>query len=317
MKRTLYIFIFITTALATQAQNAILYSQFMLNDYGLNPAVAGSRKDWNVMFGRRTQWRGFAYAPETTFASIVKDFGKKGIRRFWHGVGAYVEQDKYGAFTFKVAYASYAIHLKLSGKHYLSFGLAAGTKTASLTNSIYDANDPALSSRVSNVLLYPDIIPGIYLYSGKLSAGIAVRNIYKNTLQQGKKKMGTPTKLPQVAYFTISRNIRSSNYDYVFVPAIQLQSTFTSIPLAQFNFMTYYRKTVGLGITYRMHDAVSVMLQLRLWERFVFGFAYDYTISKLRVAQANSTEFMMGFSPSTTEDYQGRTNVAKCPKFDF
>ena len=317
MKKLVTILVFIFFAFTMHAQQAILYSQFMLNAYGLNPAVAGSGKDWSIMFGRRTQWRGFAYAPETNFASLVKDFGKKGLKRCWHGVGAYFEQDRFGAFTTKVVYGSYAVHLKVSGRYYLSFGLAAGAKTVSLDNSLYDPNDPALSLRASKLILYPDLIPGVYLYSGKLTASLAVRNIYKNTLQQGHRKIGTPTKLPQVAYITISRKFRAPNYDYVFIPAIQIQSTYTNLPITQFNLMAYYRNIVGLGLSYRMHDAVSVMMQIRLWNNFVVGFAYDYTISKFRFAKANSTEIMMGFSPVGGEDYQGRTNVAKCPKFDY
>lgn len=317
MKNFLIIIVFLSVAFRVNAQQGILYSQFMLNDYGLNPAVAGSGKDWTVMMGRRTQWRGFAYAPETSFASLVKDFGKKGYRHYWHGVGAYVEQDKFGAFTTKVAYASYAIHLKLTGRYFLSFGLAVGSKTVALNNSLYDPNDPALTSRTAKVILYPDLIPGVYLYSGKFTASVSVRNIYQNTLQQGHTKIGTPTKLPQIAYITISKKIRAPNYDYIFIPALQLQSTYRSLPLVQVNLMCYYRKVIGLGISYRMHDAVTAMLQVRLWNNFVVGFAYDYTVSKFRFSKANSTEIMMGFSPVGGEDYQGRANVAKCPKFDY
>jgi len=305
-------------AFTTYAQQSILYSQFMMNDYGLNPAVAGSAKNWVLMVGRRTQWRGFDYAPETNFASVVKDFGKKGLRRYWHGVGAYVEQDRYGAFTTKFLYGSYAIHLKLSGKYNMSLGLAAGIKTVQLTNSVYDINDPAVQGRSVKVRLYPDLIPGIYIYSRKLSVSVSVRNIYRNKLQQGSKKIGSPTKLPQIAYIAVSRKIRSSNYDYVFVPGIQIQSTFTSLPIVQFNFMTYYRKRVGLGLTYRMHDAISAILQVRIWDNFVVGFAYDYTISKFRNANANSTEIMFGYSPVMgPEGYKGNANVAKCPNFDY
>ncbi|MCX6295908.1 MAG: PorP/SprF family type IX secretion system membrane protein, partial [Bacteroidetes bacterium] len=114
--------LFLFLAFAANAQQAVQYSQFMMNEYGLNPAVAGSDKGINVMVGRRVQWRGFAFAPETNFASVTKSFGKKGYKLFWHGVGAYVEQDKFGIFTNKVVYASYAIHLKLSSKYYFSAG---------------------------------------------------------------------------------------------------------------------------------------------------------------------------------------------------
>src|SRR3989344_7387761 len=113
MKNKLLI-LFLFFSFAVSAQQTSQYSQFMMNEYGLNPAVAGSGKGLYVMVGRRTQWRGFELAPETNFASVTKVFGKKGYRYYWHGLGAYVEQDKFWMFAHRAAYGSYAIHLKLS-----------------------------------------------------------------------------------------------------------------------------------------------------------------------------------------------------------
>ena len=317
MKKGLYIFIFLCFASRTNAQQSVLYSQFMLNDYGLNPAVAGSSKDWNFMVGRRTQWRGFAFAPETNFASVVKDFGKKGYRRYWHGAGIYIEQDKFGLFTTKIANASYATHLRVSSKYFLSFGISAGVKSADLSSGLFDPNDPALIKREAKVVV-PDIVPGVYLYSHKASVGFSVKNLYSYQLKQGKKEIGSPSKIPAVAYITATRRFSSPGYDFVYVPAIQVQSAFTSLPITQFNFMTYYRKRVGLGVTYRMHDALCAMLQIYVLPNVVIGFSYDYTISKFRSAKANSTEIMMGFIPTgNDDDFQGRANVAQCPKFDY
>ncbi len=119
-------------------------------------------------------------------------------------------------------------------------------------------------------------------------------------------------------YITASRKFQAPGYDFVYVPAIQIQSAFTSLPLTQFNFMAYYRKRVGLGVSYRMHDAVCAMVQIYILQNVVIGFSYDYTVSKFRSAKANSTEVMIGFVPNgADDDYQGRANVAKCPKFDY
>lgn len=319
MRSLKYILIFfVACTTSVLAQQNVQYSQFMLNDYGLNPAVAGSSKGIMFMVGRRVQWGDFGQAPETNFASVTKAFGKKGYKRVWHGVGAYVEQDKYGAFASKAAYASYAIHLKLSAKYHFSFGLAGGAKTVALSNSIFDVNDPAIMNRSSKVII-PDVIPGVYLYSKRVIAGIAVRNIYKNSLSQGSKKIGTGSStLGPNLYATVGRKFVSKGYDFIFVPAVQVQATFTSIPVVNLNCMAYYNKRVGIGVSYRMHDAVSAMLQVRIFSNVVVGFAYDYTISKFRNAHANSTEFMFGFSPvMSTENYDRATGAVDCPKFEL
>lgn len=317
MKKLVSIVVILFFACLVHAQQNVQYSQFMLNDYGLNPAVAGNSKGWMFMMGRRVQWAGFELAPETNFASVTRSFGKKGYKRYWHGAGLHIEQDKFGVYSNKAAYASYAIHLKASSKYYFSFGLAAGVKSYAVSNSIFDANDPAIMNRAAKVIV-PDIIPGIYLYSRKLVAGIAVRNLYANTLKQGSKEIGTGSKLYPNAYITVSRKFVSGGYDFIVVPAVHIQTSFTSIPVSNFNCMVYYRKRVGVGASYRMHDAVTGMIQIRIFSNVVVGFAYDYTISKFRAARANSTEFMFGFSPvMSTENYDRPQGAANCPKFEL
>ncbi len=308
---------FLFLSVFAEAQQAIQYSQFMMNEYGLNPAVAGSGKGLYVMVGRRVQWKGFAYAPETNFASVTKTLGKKGYKYYWHGIGAYVEQDKFGIFSNKVAYGTYAIHLKLSAKYYFSVGVAAGIKSVAVTNTIFNVDDPALAQNGPKVLL-PDVIPGLYLYSKKVSVGLSIRNVYKNSLKQGSKEIGSGGRLIPTAVFTASRKFKSDGYDFVFVPGVNVQSNFVGIPSSQFNFMAYFRQRIGVGLTYRMHDAVSAMIQVRVLKNVVVGFAYDYTISAFRSANANSNEFMMGMSPvMSSEGYDKPNGAADCPKFDF
>jgi type IX secretion system PorP/SprF family membrane protein len=317
MKKTFNIIVILFFAFELNAQQNVQYSQFLLNDYGLNPAVAGSSKGLMFMVGRRVQWQGFAYAPETNFASVTRAFGKKGYKRYWHGVGAYVEQDKFGAFSNKAAHASYTIHLKMDRKFHIGFGIAAGVKSYAITNSIYDVNDPALSNPVAKVVV-PEITPGIYLYSKKFIAGISVRNLYANSLKQGSKKIGANSRLLPNSYITVARKFVSGGYDFIVVPAVHIQTSFVTMPVTNFNCMVYYRKRVGLGLSYRMHDALTAMIQVRIFSNIVVGFSYDYTISKFRAANANSTEFMFGFSPiMSTENYERSEGTVDCPRFEL
>ena len=60
-----------------------------------------------------------------------------------------------------------------------------------------------------------------------------------------------------------------------------------------------------------------MILQVRIFKNFVVGFAYDYTISRFHVANANSDEIMMGFTPMmSVEDIQ-KLSTSDCPKFEF
>lgn len=317
-KTTAIILILFFASIALQAQQAVQYDQFTFNDYGFNPAIAGSANGFMFLAGRRTQWRGFEGAPETNFANVTKAFGKKGYKHHWHGVGAYVEQDKMGVFTTQVIYLSYAIHMKVSPKYRLSFGVAGGMKSVALSNAVFNNSDPTFLEENRKVKV-PDIIPGMYLYSKKFTLSIALHNLYKNTLSFGGKTLGSGNgvELLPTSYISISRKFVTGSYDFINVPAINIQSNFRGFPSINLNFMSYYKKRVGLGMNYRIHDAITAIIQVRIWKNLVVGFAYDYTISRFRAAKANSEEFMLGFSPMmSTEDLQ-KLGTADCPKFEL
>ena len=319
MKKLISIFVLLFSCIiASHAQQSVQYTQFTFNDYGLNPAVAGASNGLEFVGGRRVQWRGFDGGPETNFVNVTKAFGKKGYRHFWHGIGAYIEQDKMGVYTTQVGYLSYAMHFKLSPKFRLSFGLAGGIKKVSLSNIVFDSFDPTFTE-ANRTVKVPDIIPGLYLYSKKFSLGVSMRNVFLNTLKFDKHQLGTGTGvlLVPTAYVTVSRKFVSGDYNFVSVPAINIQSDLRSIPSANLNFITYYKKRIGLGLNYRIHDAASVILQVRIFKNFVVGFAYDYTISRFHIAKANSDEIMMGFTPMmSVEDIQ-KLSTSDCPKFVF
>ncbi|MEO6903657.1 MAG: PorP/SprF family type IX secretion system membrane protein [Bacteroidia bacterium] len=318
MKKIIAIlFLFFLTFYAVGQQD-IQYTQFMLNDYGLNPAIAGSNKGLFFMAGRRAQWQGFDYNPETNFVNFTKDIGKKSYRYFWHGVGASVENDRIGIFNTINATASYAIHLKIAHGYTMSFGIAAGVKQFSVSNAIFDVNDPALAVKGVNEVIIPILIPGFYLYSKKITLGISVRDLYKSELSQGKKNIGTNSKLLPTAYISMSRKFLSAEYDYTFIPAVNIQSNFKSIPSVALNFMTIYKRRIALGVSYRAQDAVSGIIQIRFSKHIIIGFAYDYTVSKLNAVNANATEIMVGYSPfMDAEDFKDKSKQSKCPAFDF
>lgn len=315
MKKIIYIFLF--TGFSLCAQQTVQYTQFLLNEYGTNPAVSGANSGLNFMVGRRTQWIGFDYAPETNFASFCKDFGKKGYKYYWHGIGAYIENDKYGVFNNQMISGSYAIHFKLPHGYYIGLGIAAGAKNIALSNLVFDPGDPALLQRSPDVWL-PIVIPGVYFYSKKISIGMGIHNLYKNKLTQSDNQIGSNSRLSPTAYLTISKKYRSLEYDYTYVPAIHIVSTFNGIPSVNLNFIAIYRGRIGFGVSYRSQDAVSAILQVRVLKNVIIGLAYDYTVSRFRSANASSLEGMMGFSPipSGDEEYS-ILKASKCPTFDF
>jgi type IX secretion system PorP/SprF family membrane protein len=319
LKKINYLLVIAVTLIVQElpAQLATHYTQFLLNEYGTNPAVSGSNSGLNFLVGRRTQWVGFESAPETNFASFCKDLGKKGYTYYWHGIGGYIENDKFGVFTSQMISVSYAMHFKLPKGMFFSMGLAGGVKNVALSNLVFNGNDPALQQRSPDVWL-PTFMPGVYLYSKRTSIGIGVKDLYKSSLKQKDMQIGSHSKLPPTAYITLSRKYRSYEYDYTYVPAVQIQTSFAGLPSVSLNFMALYRGRVGMGISYRSQDAFSAVLQVRVLKNVIIGLAYDYSISRIRSANANSLEGMLGFSPLDVNDNEyDIIQSSKCPSFEF
>ena len=77
-------------AFAQQLQH---YSQYMINDYVLNPAISGTTGQYDAKLNIRDQWIGIEEAPRTLIFSVngPLDNGKMGL-------GGYVFTDVAGSF---------------------------------------------------------------------------------------------------------------------------------------------------------------------------------------------------------------------------
>ena len=53
------------------------YTQYILNNYILNPALSGIENYTDVKLSYRNQWVGFPGAPQTMYASVHGPIGKK------------------------------------------------------------------------------------------------------------------------------------------------------------------------------------------------------------------------------------------------
>ncbi|MFN2378916.1 MAG: PorP/SprF family type IX secretion system membrane protein, partial [Bacteroidales bacterium] len=120
-------------------QQLPLYSQYMFNQYLINPAVAGSDGFTSFNLTAREQWLGYSGAPRTYSFSyqtrllkrsyLIKgsSSGRKVFRPRSEGrvgLGGYVFNDRNGIIDRTGIQASYAYHFWLYGGTQLSFGLS-------------------------------------------------------------------------------------------------------------------------------------------------------------------------------------------------
>lgn len=297
------------------------YSQFTVNQLGMNPAYGGTHLGLEFWAGRRDQWAGFPGAPVQTFISGIYTFRKNFNYKAVHSVGMYVDKDDVGKFSNKSAFLFYGLHLKLLRGLKMSFGVFAGYKSVSTDVAIYKDNDPAfyVNQIKPTLYLYPNFVPGWRLYSKKMFLDVSIQNLYKNKLKQGSNHLASNSILYPQPVIMAGYRFHSPTNDFVFTPAIKVQGSIIQLPLIDLNFITYYRKRIGLGVTYRLNNSVGVMLQVRIKSNISIAIAYDYMVNNLRNYQPNSTEILFGFSPIMGTDGEKPINnrIDHCPEFDF
>src|SRR5436190_2596646 len=190
------------------AQAKPFYTQYILNNYILNPAVTGIENYTDIKLSNRNQWTGINGAPVTTYFSIHAPIGKTDLRtsatsfgvpgedprgkRLWeeytppdphHGIGFTAMNDKAGYINRWSINATYAYHKPLSVKTTLSAGFSAGFTSVNLDRSKIewanlDPNDPAIGISTGELKkLMPEIGAGLWLYSAQYFLGVSVLNI--------------------------------------------------------------------------------------------------------------------------------------------
>ena len=317
-EKVVLLFTFYFLLLICPAQQTPQYTQFLLNNYGMNPAACGfSNNHIEMLTGFRRQWVGFDDSPTNQFININTYFGRKGsFNRGWHGVGAFWEGDRMGRiFQSDNYYASYTYNMRLLRNGYIAFGIAAGARCFGLL--VNAVGDPVLISK--NMWIYPDFIPGVKFYTNAWTFDLSVRQLYKYRIKQGGNMIGTPSGLPQHIYFALSHKWWMRSW-LLIVQSVQIKYTYSTLPSVDLNVLAHLDQHFAVGLSYRHMDAVSAIFQFR-FDKLVIGLAYDYAIAPYRVGFANTEEMMLGISPSpfsNGSDMRGtHYRTAECPQFQY
>ena len=112
--RILFITIVLISSDYLTAQQHTSYTQYTLNRFALNPAIAGLKNCTETTMGHRRQWVGFEGAPSMYFASFHTRLNKENrFPKNFHGVGAFVMNDRNGFYNNFYLKIAYAYHIKL------------------------------------------------------------------------------------------------------------------------------------------------------------------------------------------------------------
>ncbi|HEY5967802.1 MAG TPA: type IX secretion system membrane protein PorP/SprF [Chitinophagaceae bacterium] len=343
MKKILTIGVFSFMMLAGKAQQKPHYTQYVLNQYIINPAISGIENYVDVKISARDQWVGLAGSPKTSYITVHAPLGKKDYRTsatsysipgenprgkyYWenytaaephHGIGLSIINDKTGSYNRFTSTVSYAYHIGLSPTTNLSAGFAAGISKVSIDRTMHDFSgsgdpiDPATGSAISGELfkIRPDLSAGLYLYSRDFFIGLAAQQVIPQKLQfVDDAAFETAGKL--VPHIFLNAGYRFLLTDDInAIPSIMVKYISASSKSnfqPEANVKLQYRDLLWVGGSYRYQDGYAAMLGLNVSNTFNIGYAYDFTTSNLNSVSRGTHELMIGF-------LLGNKFSEKCPR---
>lgn len=309
--------------LLMQAQQKPHYTQYILNQYIINPAITGIENYVDLKASHRRQWVGIQDAPLTTYFSIHGSLNKSSSktsptsfptpgenprgRSYWeeyeapdphHGIGMQVVQDVTGPLSNLTAQATYAYHLPLNTNTTLSAGVGVGINRIGIDPNKLNFGDVTVDPVVftSGILnkIRLDMSAGLYLYSADYFVGVSAQQIVPQPIDfsDGYIRPQSGKTVPHVFATAGYRALIGENFNLI--PSIMVKYV-NPVPVqVEANFKLQYRSLAWLGASYRHLDGFAGMLGFNI-SNVQVGYAYDYTTSRLNNFSKGTHEFLIGF----------------------
>jgi type IX secretion system PorP/SprF family membrane protein len=288
-----------------QAQQQAQYSQYMNNNYILNPGATGVEDYIDVKLSYRTQWTGLEGAPKTYYASASSSLGKwrttqkrtlRDRRRPFHALGGLVYRDETGPTSRTGAYLSYAYNLVLAPDLRAALGASVGMQQFAVDGQKLQFFDPTTqaASAASRVL---DGSVGLWVYSSRFYVGLSGAQLLANRLNfsygPGQFGEGAPGNTLRRHYFATAGVRLPLSDDWSLVPSVLVKAVNPAPLSVDINAKLKYQDLLWVGASWRAFDSVVGLVGIS-YEQFTLGYSYDAGLSALNGYHGGSHEVLLG-----------------------
>ncbi len=323
---------------AARAQQKPHYTQYVLNNYALNPALTGIENYTEVKISHRHQWVGLQDAPVTTYFTIHAPIGKKDYRttatsfaiqgqnprgkQYWeeyeaspahHGIGMQIINDAAGPFQNFSAYGTYAYHVGINARTNFSAGFGIGLNQVRLNTSklffgtTYPVDPAVAGSGILNKMKF-DMNAGVWLYSADYFAGVAMQQIIPEKLEfaDNTVRLTNGKKVPHIFATAGYRFLLTE--DINMIPSVMLKYV-SNVPLqADLNVKLQYQDLLWAGASYRSKYGFAALAGFNVLNLFSLSYSYDYSTTSLNLVSRGTHEILIGFILGN------KYNQDTCPK---
>jgi len=271
------------------------YSQYMFNDFIINPAIAGVHDHYQIRTNHRFQWAGMNDPPITNSIAFYGPHSKMDM-----GFGGSIFTDITGPTSRTGVSGSYAYNILLFNDIRLSAGLSFSILQYRVDGTQFDFEvlqdqfDPVIQPIVSTNYL-PDAATGIYIYGDDFYAGISSAQLLNNKLHIFNLDDAVGINRLKTHVFITGGYRYEVDPEWVIEPSAIVKLSAPKQYKFEATARVEWMRMVWLGVGYRMHEAVNIIAGYNYSDKFYFGYSYDIGVSHIRFYNSGSHEIMIGY----------------------
>lgn len=288
-------------------QQQPVFSQYMLDKFIVNPAVAGANGITTINLLSRQQVVGLENAPQTFALNaqsrlledsyilrrlrLKKDDTKKS-RSGRVGLAGAIYTDRNGILSRTGFQGTYAYHINIKNRWQLSGGLTVHGYQFKVDDTgvpVADEGDPLLANN-SKTFFVPDASAGLFVTNGVVYGGIAMTDMLASQLKIGKEVFSDYETLRK--YNVLAGAKFSVGGSWAVEPSVLLQGNRTQF-LVDLNARIYYTDNFWAGISYRSVQSAVFMIGGKI-DRLYLGYAYDMNTGPVSSYASGSHEVIIG-----------------------
>lgn len=314
-------FVFIFVFGNIKAQQTPRFSQYVMNEFVINPAVAGADGRTSINLSLRKEWVGFSRNSPETFSfsaqtrilkSPFKVLRRGSVNRLRErskgriGFGGNLFTDKNGAIRRTGLETTYAYHIT-GNTSQLSFGLTASLIQLKFNSSdmvFKDNSTEAMQSVINQSAYMPDFGFGFNYLNNSFHIGASVSHIFESPLVLGDSDYKSADVGYKRNYFLIAALHKefANNPDWQYEPSVfvKLYNLFDfkggySDPGSQvdFSYKIFYLNKYWLGATVRTNADFGVMMGFKTLKELYISYAFDYGNNELSKNSYGSHEIVL------------------------
>lgn len=304
--RIVFVILGVQLSLAAEAQQSVVYSQYIYNGLLINPAYAGSHVQLSATLSYRNQWVNFEGAPQTATLGVHTAVNKSKV-----GVGLLATSDRIGSYTNTGIFGSYAYRIQDRRGGVFSMGLQGGLHNFRADYSalkLKAGQDPTFSGVVNE--LKPNFGGGIFYYSKRFFGGFSVPVILTHSkfFNNGLEQLA----MARHYYLYIGVMFPLDRMEKVKVSPSFLIRAQEGTPLnADVNLNVIFHDLISAGVSYRTGESFTTLLNFKLSEKFNFGYSYDWITGDIRKYSNGTHEFMLNYRVRL----RGIHRDVECPQY--